>query len=107
MKEKKYCFTTPLVTLQMLEKTFDLLTINTIYTGNQLKIYFHLQVMMPNLAFEKVRFTESENLWIGPRQVRYTESENLWIGPRQVRYTEGENLWIGPRQVRYSYIQIY
>jgi hypothetical protein len=47
---------------------------------------------MPNLAFEKVRFTENENLWIGPRQVRYTESENLWIGPRQVRY---------------SYIQIY
>ena len=34
MKKKKYCFTTPLVTLQMLEKTFDLLTINTIYTGN-------------------------------------------------------------------------
>jgi hypothetical protein len=36
MKEKKNCFTTPLVTLQMLEKTFDLLTIhvNTIYTGN-------------------------------------------------------------------------
>lgn len=25
-------------------------------------------VMMPNLAFEKVRFTENENLWIGPKQ---------------------------------------
>ncbi|OPL21125.1 hypothetical protein AM593_07347, partial [Mytilus galloprovincialis] len=25
-------------------------------------------VMMPNLAFEKVRFTEAENLWIGPKQ---------------------------------------
>ncbi|XP_063444509.1 inactive rhomboid protein 1-like isoform X2 [Mytilus trossulus] len=25
-------------------------------------------VMMPNLAFEKVRFSEAENLWIGPKQ---------------------------------------
>lgn len=27
------------------------------------------QILKPNLAYESTRFTEADNLWIGPRQV--------------------------------------
>lgn len=27
------------------------------------------QVLKPNLAFETVKYTEKDNLWIGPKQV--------------------------------------